>query len=86
MSYTIERVKPGDERALAHIQTESWKAAFSQILAADVLEKFTAVDRVEAMYRKLLDNNNGNGYLLRVDGQPHCISWWDATREADMPG
>ena len=21
-----------------------------------------------------------------VEGTPHCIAWWDATRENDMPG
>ena len=38
------------------------------------------------MYRRLLEAGIGNGYLLRVEGSPHCIAWWDATREKDMPG
>ena len=41
MEYTIERVKLGDEEALAYIQTESWKAAFKDILCADMLQKCT---------------------------------------------
>lgn len=28
----------------------------------------------------------GTGYILELDGKPHCIAWWDATREKDMPG
>lgn len=86
MEYTIDRVKLGDESTLAYIQTESWKVAFKDILGADILQKCTQIDKATAMYRRLLEQNIGNGYLLKVDGIPHCIAWWDATREVDMPG
>ena len=86
MQCTIERVKPGDEAALAYIQTESWKAAFRGILTDDVLEQKTKLDRATAMYRRLLEQNTGHGYLLRVEGEPYCIAWWDAARDANMPG
>lgn len=86
MEYTIERVKLGDEVTLAYIQTESWKAGFKDILNADILQKCTQIDKTTAMYRRLLEQNIGNGYLLKVEGTPHCIAWWDATRENDMPG
>ena len=86
MEYTIERVKLGDETALAYIQTESWKAGFKNILRTDVLQRCTQIDKVTAMYRRLLEQNIGNGYLLKVEGNPHCIAWWDATREKNMPG
>lgn len=86
MEYTIERVKLGDEAVLAYIQTESWKAGFKDILSADVLQKCTQIDKATAMYRRLLEQNIGNGYLLKVGGEAHCIAWWDATRENDMPG
>ncbi len=86
MEYTIERVKLGDEAVLAYIQTESWKAGFKDILSADVLERCTQIDKATAMYRHLLEQNVGNGYLLKVERNPHCIAWWDATREKDMPG
>lgn len=86
MKYTIERVKPGDEATLAYIQTESWKAAFRDILDPDTLQRCTQIQQATAMYRYLLERNVGNGYLLKVAGQPHCIAWWDATREEDMPG
>ena len=86
MEYTIERVKLGDETALAYIQTESWKTGFKNILSTDVLQRCTQIDKVTAMYRRLLEQNIGNGYLLKVEGNPHCIAWWDATREKNMPG
>ena len=86
MEYTIEKVKMGDEEALAYIQTESWKAGFKDILNADVLQKCTQLEKAIARYRHLLEQNIGNGYLLKVNGIPHCIAWWDSTRESDMPG
>ena len=85
MGYTIERVKLGDEETLAYIQTESWKAGFKDILSADILKRYTQIDKATAMYRRLLEQHIGNGYLLKVEGNPHCIAWWDATRENDMP-
>lgn len=85
MDYTIERVKLGDETTLAFIQTESWKAAFKDILSETTLTRYTLIDKATAMYRHLIEHNIGNGYLLKVDGNPHCIAWWSATREKDMP-
>lgn len=85
MDYTIERVKLGDESTLAYIQTESWKAGFKDILSVDTLKRYTQIDKATVMYRRLLEKNIGNGYLLKAEGNPHCIAWWDATRENDMP-
>lgn len=86
MEYTIERAKLGDEETLAYIQTESWKAGFRGILDEQTLQRCTQLEKATAMYRRLLEVGIGNGYLLRVEGSPHCIAWWDATREKDMPG
>lgn len=82
----IRRTKIGDENILAYIQTESWKEAFRGIVPADLLSKCTEIERATAMYKKLLDEHKGNGYILELDGKPHCIAWWDATREKDMMG
>lgn len=82
----IRRVKIGDEESLAYVQTESWKEAFKEIVPADLLSKCTEIEHTTAMYKKLLEEKKGNGYLLELDGKPHCIAWWDATREEDMPG
>ena len=83
--YCIRKVIKGDENTLAYIQTESWKAAFNGIVAEDLLSKYTDITKVTVMYKKLLDTYKGNGYILEVEGKPHCIAYWDATREADMP-
>ncbi len=82
----IRKAVPGDEAALAFIQTESWKAAFSLILSPELLEKMTNIQQSTEMYRHLLQNHKGNGYILSVDNRPHGIAWWDSTREQDMPG
>ena len=52
MEYSIDKVKLGDEEALAYIQTESWKAGFKDISNADVLQKCTQIDKAIAMYRR----------------------------------
>lgn len=82
--YTIRKVMQGDENALAFIQTESWKAAFNDIVQEDLLAKCTELDRVKNMYRQLLTEEKGKGYLLEVNGKPHCIAYWDSARESDM--
>ncbi len=84
MNYLIRRVKKGDELDLAYIQTESWKAAFKTILSEEILQKYTEITRAIAMYKRLLDENIGNGYILEVDEKPHCIAWWDKARDSDM--
>ncbi len=86
MLIDIRRVVPGDEKTLAYIQTESWKAAFAGILDEATLEKCTDPARAEAMYRGLIEENKGNGYILTAGGKPHCIAWWDAARDADFEG
>ena len=82
-NYNIRRVTEGDEQILAYIQTESWKAAFQHILEPEDLEQCTNLERATAMYQKLLDAKKGNGYILEVEGKPHCIAWWDAARDQD---
>lgn len=82
----IRRVRQGDENILAYIQTESWKAAFKDILPKDTLLKYTRPEQATNMYKTLLEKNIGNGYILEVEGNPHCIAYWDETREHDMPG
>ena len=44
----IRKVRAGDEQALAYVQTESWKAAFKEIVPADLLSKCTQLERATA--------------------------------------
>ena len=85
-SVSIRRVKAGDENSLAYVQTESWKEAFREIVPADILSQCTEIERAAEMYKMLLAENKGNGYILELDGRPHCIAWWDAAREENMRG
>lgn len=84
MEVIIRKVKRGDANALAYIQTESWKAAFAGILDAETLTKCTNINRATEMYKLLLNKNIGNGYILSVDGRPHCIAYWDEARDAEL--
>ena len=85
-NYNIRRATAGDAQILAYIQTESWKAAFQNILEPEDLKQCTNLECATAMYQKLLDAKKGNGYILEVEGKPHCIAWWDAARNQDMTG
>lgn len=84
IDYRIRRVGLGDQSILAYIQTESWKMAFKDIVAEDLLRKSTDLERATDMYRRLLEQQIGNGYILEIEGAPHCIAWWDAARDADL--
>ena len=86
MEVVIRKVQQGDANALAYIQTESWKAAFVELLDAETLKKCTDIERATAMYQGLLNENIGNGYLLSVDEKPHCIAYWDAARDMELTG
>ena len=82
----IRKVTYGDEKALAYVQTESWKAAFKGLIPDEVLVRSTDLNKATAMYQRLLELGKGNGYILEIDGKPHCIAWWDAARDEDMQG
>lgn len=86
MEVSIRRVKRGDEHTLAYIQTESWKAAFKDIVDADTLSRCTEAEKATDMYRGLLNEDKGNGYILYLDNQPHCIAYWDAARDEEFSG
>ena len=83
---TIRRAEAADAQSLAYVQTESWKDAFRKIVPEELLLKCTDADHAAQMYRRLLTQGKGYGYLLELEGKPHCIAWWDASREPDMPG
>ena len=86
MKVIIRKVQKDDANALAYIQTESWKAAFAGIIDAETLAKYTNINRATEMYKRLLDKNIGNGYILSVDGKPHCIAYWDEARDVELTG
>ena len=86
MDCLIRKVRQGDEGSLAYIQTESWKAAFKDILSEETLQKCSDSNMAKAMYKQLLDENIGHGYILEIDSHPHCIAWWDKSRDNDMLG
>ncbi len=66
MCSLIRRAVPGDEAALAFIQTESWKAAFHQILSPELLKKLTNVEQSEEMYRRLLHTGGMAIFFLSI--------------------
>ena len=61
MEMIVRRVQPGDETDMAYIQTESWKAAFKDILDSETLTRCTNIEKATNMYRTLLEEKKGNG-------------------------
>lgn len=76
----LRRAKLGDEKILAYIQTESWKAAFSGILSLEELERCTDLEKAEEMYRNVLSRDLVNLVIEYVDKDPHCIAGWSQNR------
>lgn len=73
----IRKVDVGDANTLAYIQTESWKSAFNRILSKEDLEKYIDVNRAVELYNMLLSENIGNGFILTINENPHCMAYWD---------
>ncbi len=80
MNILIRKAKLSDEKILAYIQTESWKSAFSDIISAEDMEKFTDIAKVEAMYENVLKSGYAEMSILEIDGKPHCIAAWSKAR------
>ena len=79
---TIREAVPGDEKVLAFIQTQSWKAAFRDIIPADTLARLTDCQKAEEMYARVLENPEIRVGLESVDGRPHGITAWSRNRYA----
>ncbi len=82
----IRRVKIDDANTLALIQTESWKSAFKEILSKEDLEKYTDINSAINLYNKLLKENIANGFILTINEIPHCMAYWDKSRDEEMKG
>ena len=77
---TIRNAVCGDERVLAYIQTESWKAAFAGILPPDELERCTNLQKAEDMYCGILRREGCHMAIEFIDDRPHCIAAWGKNR------
>ena len=80
MDISIRKAKLGDEKILAYIQTESWKAAFADIISAEDMERCTDIAKTEAMYENVLKSGYAEMSILKIDGKPHCIAAWSKAR------
>lgn len=76
----LRSAESGDEKILAYIQTESWKAAFNGILSTEELERSTDTEKAEEMYKNVLNRNAVNITIEFVDEKPHCIAGWSRNR------
>ena len=80
----IRSVRPGDENILAEIYCASWRSGFSALITKEVMDRYADYEKVAARYKELLKNSARHGYLLSIDGKPHCMAFWDVSREETM--
>lgn len=80
MDNKIRKAMPGDEKVLAYIQTESWKAAFAGILPLADLESSTNIEKVTQMYQHILQSGVCSAAISFVGDEPHCIAAWGKNR------
>lgn len=76
----------GDEKTLAYIQVESWKAAFSEILSPEKLTYYTNLEKAEQMYKRVLTKSSIHIVIEDVNQKPHCIAAWSQNRGGSSPG
>lgn len=77
---SIRDAVPGDERILAYIQTESWKAAFDGILSASDMARHTGREKTEQMYKRVLCQPEIRVSVEYVDNLPHGMAAWSRNR------
>ena len=77
----LRRARPGDESALALIQTEAWKAAFQDILPPGVLAHYSDKAQAENLYQAVLGRNMARVTLASLAGQPCGIAAWSQNRD-----
>ncbi len=80
LTVTIRKAVSGDEKVLAFIQTQSWKAAFRDMIPADTLARLTDCQKAEEMYARVLEKPEIRVALESVDGGPHGIIAWSKNR------
>ena len=81
--HLIRKVEIGDEEALAYIQTESWKAAFQNILSKNDLEFYTNFEKSKEKYDQIVAEFKTRGFLQMVKGKPHGMAFWGAARDEE---
>lgn len=84
MEVTLRPAVAGDAADLAAIQAASWNAAFVKILMPEILREYTDCARLEEMYRNVLAAPEIQMTLELVDGAPHGLAAWSASRDGEL--
>lgn len=69
---------PTEESAqtLAHILIAAWRSGFRGILDDAMIDKYTELSGVTAMFSQILASGSGTMYLAQLDGQPMGLLYW----------
>ena len=81
----IRRAQPGDEAALAHIQSQAWQQAFAPILSPQELAAHTDAARIQDMYGAVLSRPELHIAIGSADGSPCCLAAWGPFRGSNAP-
>lgn len=80
----IRYARPSDAKALGHIQSSSWRAAYKGIVPDDVLAAYTPESREKAFKGFLASGESRNAIAL-CDGRPAGWACFEKCRDADAP-
>lgn len=86
MAFNIREARPDDARYLARIHSESWRAAFKDIVGAQAVEHFADETRARELYEHVLTSGLAHGYIGEADGDACCMAFWSQSRDGDMEG
>lgn len=81
MKLELKKAVLGDESVLGHIQSESWRSAFGEIISAEDMARCADPDSAEKMYKNVLKTGRANMTILYADGVAHCIAGWSKNRD-----
>lgn len=77
----VKHATRDDMKALAVIQTSSWKGAFKDILNKDTLERYTDLEKCQMMLEKVYDSKRGFFYIGYYKGKPCAELFWCEGKE-----
>ncbi len=84
----VRNATPADAATLARLQTESWRAAYAQLIPADALDMLEQAPRAERWAQMLADPNSPAITLIseNPDGTPGGFCVFGTTRDRDATG
>lgn len=78
----VREAVQSDMENLAIIQTQSWRAAFKNILCPATIDKYTNVEECSQMLNKVYEANKGTFYIGYIGDKPCGEVFWRKDEES----